>query len=345
MLVQIAFYLAPFVTCIPCSQVMNRLGYKVSLSLSLLLAAVGGCSFSFAIAMGSFTGSLVGIFVIALGVAAMQVVANPYVTQIGEVRTASRRLTFTSSINSLGTTLAPLILGITLASAGVENIYLILSVGLLLLSLLTWKGPLQDVRGKGGVKLHGQLIALTNHKPFLLGAVTIFVYVGVEVAIGTVTISYLSDKNIVNLTSTAAASLISLYWAGSMVGRFAYSFLGRKVESMRALFFSALLAVLLIILAMFNGNVFGAVCLIAIGLCNSFMYPVIFYKSIEGLKDLTSSGSAVLVMCSVGGGIVPFVQASLIDHTSIPFSYIVPLLGYLIIASYGLYSKSSSSKR
>uniref|UniRef100_UPI0003619EA2 MFS transporter n=1 Tax=Psychromonas ossibalaenae TaxID=444922 RepID=UPI0003619EA2 len=194
MYVQIAFYLAPFVICIPTSLLMNKNGYKMTLSISLACTAVGACLFFLAVTFRSFGGSLLAIFILALGVAAMQVVANPYVTHLGDQASASRRLTFTSSINSLGTTLAPLFIGLTLVTLGIANLYFLFAFAIFSLGVIIFKSNIQDFKSDEQSHYVEQIKALFKRKHFVFGACTLFVYVGVEVAIGTVTISYLTDK-------------------------------------------------------------------------------------------------------------------------------------------------------
>uniref|UniRef100_UPI0003718A89 hypothetical protein n=1 Tax=Psychromonas ossibalaenae TaxID=444922 RepID=UPI0003718A89 len=263
----------------------------------------------------------------------------------GDQASASRRLTFTSSINSLGTTLAPLFIGLTLVTLGIANLYFLFAFVIFSLGVVIFKSNIQDFKSDEQSHYIEQVKALVKRKHFVFGACTIFVYVGVEVAIGTVTISYLTDKNIAALAPTIAMTLISMYWAGSMFGRFTYSALSHYCVPSKALGASACTASLLIIFAILNSNIYGGAALILIGFCNSFMYPVIFSKSIEGLGSLTGSGSAVLIMCGIGGGIVPFIQAIMVDLSDIRISYIVPLCGYLLILSYSVYSKKNTNKK
>jgi FHS family L-fucose permease-like MFS transporter len=342
MYAQTIFYFVPFFACIPASIMMNRYGYKMTLSMSLFITAIGAGLLFCAVSYISFSGALVAIFFIALGVSAMQVVANPYVIQLGDVESASRRLTFNSSINSLGTTLAPLFIGLTLVILGIANLYLCIAFAVLSLALVILKSNIQDFKNDLQSNFRESIKALLKQKNFMVGAFTIFIYVGVEVSVGTVTISYLTDENIAALAPSFAMTLISLYWAGSMLGRFAYSILGKHFEPAKALSVSACCASLLIVFAILNSNLYGGIALILIGLCNSFMYPVIFSKSVEGVGTLTSSASALLVMCGIGGGVLPFIQAAVVDLSDLKMSYIVPLCGYLLIFIYSTYYGKST---
>jgi len=337
MFVQIIFYFVPFLVCIPTSIVINRCGYKLTLAMSLMATAVGASLLFLSVFFVSFIGSLVAVFCIALGVSAMQVVANPYVIKLGEAQSAPKRLTLNSSINALGTTLAPLFIGLTLATLGIANLYLCFAVAIFVIAIVLLRSHAQDFRDEVQSNFRVAIKALLRQKGFMIGAFTLFIYVGVEVSVGTVSISYLTDENIVGLSPSVAMSLISLYWAGSMLGRFLFGVFGRHFNPARALACSAFCAALLIIFAMLNHNVYGGIALILLGLCNSFMYPVIFSRSIEGLGPLASSASALLVMCGVGAAILPFIQAAVVDFSGLIASYLVPLAGYIIIFMYSAY--------
>ena len=127
MLVQLAFYIAPFSVSIPTSILMAKRGYKFSLGGALALTVIGSLSLYFTLTAISFFGALISVFVVAMGVAALQVVANPYVTITGESHAATHRLTIASTLNSTGTTLGPVLLAIAMVTVGVANIYLMLA--------------------------------------------------------------------------------------------------------------------------------------------------------------------------------------------------------------------------
>ncbi|EHN68741.1 glucose transporter [Aliivibrio fischeri] len=344
MLVQLAFYIAPFSVSIPTSILMAKRGYKFSLGGALALTVFGSLSLYFTLSILSFLGALISVFVVAMGVAALQVVANPYVTITGESHTATCRLTIASTLNSTGTTLGPVLLAIAMVTVGVANIYLILALVIAMIAVLIFRSSLIDVKPKQQVKVAAHFGRLAKQPQFLFGALMIFTYVGVEVAVGTVTISYLSDSNIAGLSVATATTLISLYWAGSLVGRLVYSWLANRYQPLKVLMWGALSAITLIVFAILTKSIFGGIALVMIGLCNSFMYPIIFSRAIENLGEATGAASAILVMCGIGGGVIPMLQASTIASLGIVHSYFVPILGYIAIASFSWLSNTAVNR-
>ncbi|MCG9788986.1 MFS transporter [Vibrio mediterranei] len=339
MLVQLAFYFAPFAISIPTSALMARKGYKLSLTVALILTFLGSLCLCISFYGESFVFALSAVFITAMGVAALQVVANPYIIRTSNAQNETKRLTIASTFNSLGTTIGPIVLGIAMISIGLSNIYLVLSALLVLLACTLYSSSITDYRSVESVKILSHLATLRHQPQFIFGAATIFVYVGVEVSIGTVTISYLSDPNIGGFSAPVAATLMSLYWAGSLLGRFGYSIFAQRISAMNTLFSGACIAMILLSVAILSPSLFGGVALIMIGLCNSFMYPIIFSRAVSGLGDASGAASAILIMCGIGGGIIPMIQAMLITRFDVPTSYLIPVLCYAFIASFAFIAK------
>ena len=139
----------------------------------------------------------------------------------------------------------------------------------------------------------------------MFGLVALFCYTGAEVSIGSFLVSYLSDSGLGGFDRTTAGKLVALYWGGAMVGRLAGSMLFRYINARKILVVNAILAAMLILLAIVFPGQYGAWALIAVGLCNSIMYPVIFSLALEKLGDSTAQASGLLVMSGVGGAILP----------------------------------------
>ncbi|MHA2939899.1 MFS transporter [Vibrio sp. RC27] len=345
MMIQVVFYLAPFISCIPTSMLMSSKGYKKTLLCSLGITIVGLTMFYLMIQTHSYIGVLLSIFFIAIGVASMQVVASPYVIKLTSDIPSVKIFSFTSSINSLGTVIAPICIGATIAIVGVSNIYLIFAMLISILLFCIYRANIPNFKNEETSSIIIQLKSIRQHREFLAGAIAIFTYVGTEVAIGTITVSYLHHPDIGNVSMIKATSLIGLYWACAMVGRFLYSIIADKINPVISLIYSALIAISLLLFAIYTKNFYGGIALICIGLCNSFLYPVIFASSIKRLGSLTGLGSAILIMCGIGGGIVPLIQAATIDMFDIATSYYVPLLGYIVIVSYAAIYSAHFSKQ
>lgn len=345
MLVNVAFYLAPFVACLPCSALMARLGYRTTLMLAVGFAVMGCLLMALAMWLVAFSLVLVAIFILAIGVAAMQVVANPYVTRLGPEATAAGRLSLASAINSTGTTAAPLwvagllvLFPVSLAThqEPIRWLYVVLAglaCGLIgLLSLCR----LPDFRQQQMQRLTHSAKALFRESHFVIGLLAIFTYVGVEVAIGTTALSYLSDASLGNLDLQQATSLIAIYWGGSLVGRMLYGAVAHRVNAVSVFRIATLSAGLLVILAIFLGNRWGGFCLLLIGLMNSLMYPVIFSQSVRNLGDKTSLASAFLIMAGIGGAVLPFLQGWMMDAVGLRLSFLLPCAAYGVLMWVGL---------
>lgn len=340
MLVNVAFYLAPFVVCLPCAKWMMRFGYRRALVLALGLAASGAAIIAGSLWRPSFVGCLAGIFIMAMGVAAMQVVANPYVNRLGDGRSAAGRLSLASSINSFGAALAPLLLAGVLTSSGV--LVSVLYIGLMLggssLLLILYLSRIDDFHDVGN-RVASSLFTLCRYPQFRSGVSSIFVYVGVEVSIGTTMISYLNDAALGGYSLAQATSFIALYWGGALAGRFLYGLLAHYCRVRLLFCLCTTGAMLLTVAAMVLANRTGGYCLVAVGLMNSVMYPVIFSRTLSGLEGYSAPISACLIMAGIGGGVLPFIQGMAIDSVGLRFSFLVPALGYVFLLINGLKDK------
>lgn len=221
MLVNVAFYLAPFVICLPCSGWMARFGYRRALLLALVMAMSGALVIAVSLWCSAFIGCLTGIFILAMGVAAMQVVANPYVNRLGDNQEAAGRLSLASSINSFGATLAPVLLAVVLASAAapLSGLYIALMLAGGGLLVIFCRPGIPDFKGTQE-RFISCIRILWRYPQFRHGVSGIFVYVGVEVSIGTTALSYLHEISLGGFSLSQATSLIALYWGGHWQGGF-----------------------------------------------------------------------------------------------------------------------------
>ena len=352
-LIQFSFFTAYFVVSLPAGRLVHLLGYQRGIVAGLGIAGVGCLLFYPAAATLSYPAFLGALFVLASGITILQVAANPYVTRLGPVATASSRLNLTQAFNSLGTTVAPL-LGAMLILAGTQHItgvsaqekalaeaasvqgpYLMLAAALFTIAAVFAMLRLPAIHDE--VAQDGQASgSVWQHRHLVLGAVGIFVYVGAEVGIGSFLVSLMEQPDVGGLSQADAGKLLSLYWGCAMVGRFAGSAVMRHIAASKVLACNALLSVLLIAAAMLLGGKVAMWSLLAVGLCNSIMFPTIFSLALSGLGKLTGAGSGVLCMAIVGGAVLPLLQASVADNISLLASFGVPMLCYLFILYYGL---------
>ena len=362
MLVQFCFFGAYFVVSVPAGMLIKKIGYQKGAVTGLMIAAAG-CALFYPAATSGYGVFLFAFFVLASGITILQVAANPFVTELGDPQTASSRLTLTQAFNSLGTTVAPLLGGMLILggvvlgaeqlkllpaaeqaayrakeAAMVQGPYLALAAALLVLAVLFALARLPKIvhaEPSGSVGASGKTSAL-SHTHLVLGALGIFLYVGGEVSIGSFLINFMAEPSIAGLPHDTAANYVSLYWGGAMVGRFIGFAVMRHISPGKALAFNAACSIALILIATFGSGAVAMWSILAVGLCNSIMFPTIFSMALNKLGPLTGQGSGILCMAIVGGALVPAVQGYLADTIGLQLSFLVPAACYTFILFYGL---------
>ncbi len=181
--------------------------------------------------------------------------------------------------------------------------------------------------------------ALLKLPRFSFGALCIFLYVGAEVAIGSLIVNYLMQPEVMGLQEQAAGKLITLYWGGAMVGRFIGSAVLRMVSPGLVLMGCAVGAILLIALSTSTTGVISGYSLLAIGLVNSIMFPTIFSLACEGLGSRAADGSGIINVAIFGGAVIPLMTGVMADETSLSMAMLLPALCYAVIAGFGFYAR------
>ncbi|WP_250429142.1 glucose/galactose MFS transporter [Pontibacter ruber] len=234
MLIQTAFFgayfiisLFYFIFSVTKGDPIMRIGYKNGIIVGLTVAATGCVLFYPAADTQSYGFFLLALFVLASGITILQIAANPYVTILGTPETAASRLNMTQALNSLGTTVAPLIGGYLIfegaeavAEANADSVkmpYLGLAGALLLLAVFIKVSRLPHISGEG--KIVADAGAL-KYRHLVLGIICIFMYVGGEVAIGSTLINFFKLPEIAGLDEAEGKHYLAFYWGGAMIGRF-----------------------------------------------------------------------------------------------------------------------------
>ncbi|MFS0738651.1 sugar MFS transporter [Sphingomonas sp. 1P06PA] len=367
MLVQTAFFIAYFLFSIPAAMVVKRFGYLRSASFGLLTMTAGCLLFIPASASGLFVTFLVALFVLGAGITMVQVVANPLISLLGPPATAHSRLTFAQAFNSLGTTIFPfvgarLILG-SLAdvdeasldparliayraqeSQVITNTYIGLAIALALVAAVVWTRRHKLTEAKtAAVGLFSGLDLLRRPR-FAFGVACIFLYVGAEVAIGSLLVSWLTQPSTMGLSDLRAGELVTFYWGGAMVGRFIGSWALQRFSPGLILAAVTAGAILLLALAATATGPVAGVAILSIGLMNSIMFPTIFSLGCEGLGPRAADGSGLMSTAIVGGAIVPLLTGVTIDAVGLRTALIVPALCYAIICAFGLYARRPAAE-
>ncbi|MBS7668949.1 sugar MFS transporter [Croceicoccus gelatinilyticus] len=363
MLVQFCFFAAYFVMGLPMARLVKKVGYMRGAVIGLITMMAGCLMFIPASQTATYAIFLFAYFVLASGVVMVQVVANPLISLLGPSRTAHSRLTFGQAFNSLGTTVFPavgagLILGKlaevsadelsgdalrayrTAESAMIVNTYLGLAVAIGVVALVVWlfRNKLQGERHEESSIVGG--LSLLKRPRFGYGALSIFLYVGAEVAIGSIVINYLALERVFGQPESVIGWMITLYWGGAMVGRFIGSGLLRVFSPGKILATNATIAILLIAVSAMTSGAVAGYSLLAVGLMNSIMFPTIFALACEKLGSRAADGSGIINVAIVGGAVVPVIFGALADLSgSLAFALILPAICYAIIAGFGIFAR------
>ena len=361
MLIQFAFFAAYFIFSIPAAKVIDAIGYKRTMVVGLVTMALGAFLFVPAASAVSFPLFLAALIVLAAGITALQVAANPYVAVLGPPETASSRLNLTQAFNSLGTTIGPYLGGLLILGAVAENKdalakmtaealhafrvqqaatvkmpYVVIGLALLAFAVLIglFKLPaIPEVERHSDGRHEG---SLWKYRHLILGCVAIFVYVGAEVSIGSFLINYFKEREIGNLPEVAGARFVAYYWGGAMVGRFIGSAILQKVKTGIVLGIAAFCACALVLTSMLTTGHVAMWSIILVGFFNSIMFPSIFTLGIAKLGPRTGDGSGMLIMAIVGGAIIPVAQGAIADRIGVHHAFVLPVICYLYIAYYAL---------
>jgi MFS transporter, FHS family, L-fucose permease len=370
MLIQFAFFGAYFLFSIPSAWIIDWIGYQRSMVAGLLTMGVGAFLFVPAASVPSYPLFLFALIVLAAGITCLQVAANPYVTVLGKPETASSRLNLTQAFNSLGTFLAPFFGSLFILSAAPKTIediralapdalqayrlheaatvktpYVGLGIALVVLAVAigSFKLPkIEHAQHKVGEKVND---SIWRHPNLIFGAISIFVYVGAEVSIGSFLVNYFSQPDIGAMTEKAAASFVAFYWGGAMVGRFIGSGLLQKMSTGRLLAICSVCAAALVAISMLSTGHTAMYSIILVGLFNSIMFPSIFTLGVAELGPLTGDGSGMMIMAIVGGALIPVAQGAIADRVGIHHAFFLPVICYLYILFFALSGSKPNSER
>lgn len=363
MLVQFCFFTAYLIVGLPGAALVKRIGYMRGAVAGLLLMMMGCLLFIPASQTATYPIFLLALFVLASGVVIVQVVANPLISLLGKADTAHSRLTFAQAFNSLGTTIFPyfgaiLILGSlatvtadtlsgveldayrTAESQAIVNGYFGLAIALAIVAAVVWmfRNALKDEHHERSSLLGG--VSLLRRPRFGYGALCIFLYVGAEVAIGSLIVNYLMQPQVMALSEQSAGKLIGIYWGGAMVGRFIGSAILRLVSPGIVLACVAGGAMGLILVSTNTAGTVSGYTLLAIGLMNSIMFPTIFSLACEKLGPRAADGSGLINVAIFGGAVIPLLTGMIADASgSLATALILPALCYAIIAGFGAFAR------
>jgi glucose/galactose transporter len=362
MMVAFAFYISYFVMAIPSARILEAIGFKKGMMSGLLVMSVGAVLFIPSAYYRSYPLFLVGLFTQASGLTVLQAAANPYVTMLGPLETAAKRMSIMGVCNKLAGALAPLILlkAVTKSPQEIDDIncllptlsaadanlllrelvlrlripYGMMAIVLGILALLLRFSSLPDPapagkkrREKGDFFMFPQLV---------LGTIAIFCSVSVEVLAVDSIINYAEYQGLPfqHAKFFATATLVLM-----MIGYlFGIVTIPRILSQEKALVLCGLAGFICTLLILATGGTLSVWSVASLGICNALIWPSVWPLALRGLGHYTERGSAFLIMAIVGGAITPLLFGSLAAMLNQQWAYLILLPLYLMLLYFGVYS-------
>lgn len=352
-----AFYVSYLVMAIPSAWILNKTGFKKGMSLGLLIMALGAVIFVPAAINRAYELFLLGLFIQGTGLALLQTAANPYITIIGPLESAAKRISIMGICNKVAGALAPIVLGaialqnidsiiagldsmaptqriaeLDALSARVITPYIIMTVVLVGLAIMIYYSSLPELQDEEEEKLVSTNQSKTSIFQFphlLMGTFTMFLYIGVEVIAGDTVISYGLEQGIpaVNAKFFTTYTLIAMI-IGYLVGIVT---IPKYISQEKALRISGLLGVILGLAAIHTSGFISVLFISLLGLANALVFPAIWPLALAGLGKFTKIGSSFLIMALSGGAILPLVYGWFADIVNPQQAYWIVIPCYIFI--------------
>jgi FHS family L-fucose permease-like MFS transporter len=359
MLTQFAFFMAYGIVSLPGAALVARAGYGRSIIVALGMMIAGCLVIVLATHVGQYELVLLALFIIASGITVLQVAANPLAAALGRPEGSHLRLVLSQAFNSLGTVIAPFLGSVVMLSGGIfaahqstsdaaagrveslrsiDTAFLIIVGMILLLTVLIWRfhKRMEAAAPSLAAGPKSPVVSALASRWAVFGAAAIFLYVGAEVSIGSIMINFLHQPDVLDVALERAGKLLSFYWMGAMIGRFAGSALLARIPAARLLAIFALVAAVLCLTVSQTGGGTAAYSALAVGLFNSIMFPVIFTLTLERSTVSQAATSGLLCMAIVGGAILPLVVGQIADRIGLRAAFMVPMAAYAAIAVFAL---------
>ncbi|MBD0725091.1 glucose/galactose MFS transporter [Flavobacterium sp. L1I52] len=344
-LVASASYISFVVMALPASYVLSKVGYKKGMSLGLFIMGLGALVFIPAAEARTYWMFLLGIFIQGAGMTLLQTASNPYITILGPIESAAKRISIMGIANKVAGALGSLIFGALLLT-GIDEIkeklnvvsaaektellntmadsvvmpYVVMASVLFILGLLIRKAPLPDVEAAPIKESNDGTNTKTSIFQFphlWLGVFTLFMYVGVEVIAGDTIIAYGISLGI----PVADAKFFTTFTLMAMVATYALGafLIPKYIGQTLALKLSALLGIIFSFCIVFTSGFTSVLFVAALGMANALVWPAIWPLTLNGLGKFTKTASALLVMAISGGAIIPPLYGKWVDANKAEF--------------------------
>ncbi len=368
-LVQFSYYGAYFLLAIPAAYINSKLGYKGGVCIGLFLAAAGAFAFYPASLSMTFVAFIGALFSLAAGLSILETSANPFVIAMGPEETSTRRLNFAQSFNPIGSNLGVLVAAIMILPnihehtaeeraslpqeeltsmvsgelkavmipfVGLAILYLVLGIAIALVKIPDRSRSAGDSTVALSVPSSGRLGRLIRNRRYSFGVVAQFFNIGAQTCIWTYVIHY--STNVVGKTNAESGIWLQVSLICFLVARFVMTALMGIIDARRLLIIMCSLGGVLTLVGILAGNIIGLIAIASLSACISLLFPTIYGQALTGLGEDTKFGSAGLVMAIVGGAILPPVQGLLVDTIGTAHSFIVVLVCFIVVLSYGVFT-------
>ena len=357
-LVAFAFYISYFVMALPSSWVLQKTGFKKGMMIGLFVMALGALLFIPAASSRTYYLFLLGLFIIGSGLALLQTASNPYITILGPIESAAKRISIMGICNKIAGTLAPIIMGaIILKDADkfkdelgamdalqkavkldelaqrVITPYSIMALVLVVLGCMVYFSGIPEIEKEEEVsQAVNNKKSVWQHPNLVLGVMALFLYVGAEVIAGDTIGNYGQYQGIElsiakNFTSLTLIAMI----IGYIIGIFA---IPKYIKQHTALALSGVLGIVFSLLIIVLSGYPSVLFIALLGLANSLMWPAIWPLAMDGLGKFTKIGSALLIMGIAGGALLPLLYGRLADVLDPQKAYFILIPCYLFILYY-----------
>jgi FHS family L-fucose permease-like MFS transporter len=367
--VQVAFYGGYCFMAIPAAIFIKKYTYKKGLLIGLALYGLGCLAFIPAAQFGLFQFFLVAYFIMTCGLSFLETSANPYILAMGEEETSTQRLNLAQAFNPIGSITGAyiatnFILGkinkmstlergelstndfeaIKIADLEiVKGPYVIIGLVLILMFVLflIYKMPeYKEVDGSKGLDLKGTFQRLFKNGRYKEGVIAQAFYVGAQIAMWTFIVQYGTEvymnTGMIEADAAQKASGMQIYALVLFaISRFIFTFLMKYMKPGFLLMVLAFAAIVFLVPVIFIGGDLGMYCIVAVSACMSLMFPTIYGIALKGVGDDAKLGAAGLVAAIGGGALLPLIQASIIDNSSVNLSFVVPMACFIVVVIFG----------
>jgi len=355
--VTFAFYISYTVMALPSSWVLKKTGFKNGMMVGLLVMAVGTLLFIPAAMSRTYFMFLVGLFIMGTGLAVLQTASNPYITIIGPIESAAKRISIMGICNKVAGAVAPLILAYFILNDGdafVDSLktmdetakiaaldglasrviapYIVMTIILVILGLMIRFSPLPEIEDEPEENIDEAISSkkyIIQFPHLIIGVLALFFYVGVEVIAGDTIIRYGISLGIPISTAKIFTSLtLGAMIFGYILGIF---LIPKFINQRTVLKISAILGIVFSLAAIFTPPMISVTLIALLGLANALVWPAIWPLALHNLGKFIKTGSALLIMAIAGGAILPLAWGGLADIYNSQFAYWVMIPCYLFI--------------